>query len=202
MKKKPSAAAIAGAFGQPAAAEPSITVRKGTAVGQSTMMADAAPQAAGAVDVEPIIAKARAGLPKQLLDIFDKAVLSGMRVMFDKGSHQMMLDELDKPGPLAERLSNGIIALVYLLWQQSNKSLPPQIMVPLTLVLTLRAFEFLQESQDPEATPDMMGEAVADAVKGVMDRFGATEDVLRKMAAQGKGQPAAGGMLSAAQKGK
>lgn len=160
------------------------------------------PQAAGAVDIAPILAKVEAGIPANLKDIFSKAVLSGMRILFDKSSHQMMLEELKQPGPLATRISNGIIKLVYMLWTQSNKTLPPQIMVPLTLTLTLRAFDFLQQSRDPEATKEVLGEATADAVQGVMDRFGATADKLPSLVkGQQGGAPAPGGMLAAAGKG-
>lgn len=162
---------------------------------------------AGRIDVAPIIAATDAKIPPNLKDIYDKSILSGMRVMFDKASHKMLLDELEEPGPLATRIANGIIKLVYLLWKQSNYTLPPQIVVPVTLVLTLKAFEFLQQSKDPEATKEVMGEAVADAVQGVMDRFGANQAALpgllkaQQQGAQGGAQPqpsAPGGMLAAA----
>lgn len=163
--------------------------------------APAAPeqQAPGSIDVEPMIAKAREGIPANMQDVFDKAVLSGMRVMFDASSHEMTLAELDGPEPLEVKLSNGTIKLVYMLWEQSNKTLPPQLLVPLTLVLTLRAFEFLQMSKDPEATKEVMGEAVALAVQGVMDRAGATADKIPElMKQQGGSTPPAQGMIAAA----
>jgi hypothetical protein len=124
------------------------------------------------VDVDPIIAKVQQSIPPQLKDIYDKAVLSGMRIMFDSQSHQMMLDALDQPGPLATRISNGIIQLMYLLWTQSNKTLPPQIIVPVTLTLTLKAFDFLQKSGEPDATKQVLGDATQQAVEGIMSRFG------------------------------
>lgn len=136
----------------------------------------------GVADVKAIIANAREQIPQEQLDIFDKVVLSGMRIMFDKQSHQMMLDELNKPGPLATRISNGMIALIYMLWEKSNKTIPPQLIVPVTLTLTLRAFEFLLESKDPDATREVLGEAVAESVEGVMSRFGATPDKIPALA--------------------
>lgn len=169
---------------------------------------------AGGVDIEPMIAKAHENIPPNLRPMLDKVVLSGMRIMFDKSSHQMALAELDKPGPLAQRIMNGMVALMYLLWKQSNQSIPPQLIVPATLILTLRAFQFLQMSKEPEATKEVLGEAVADSVQGVMDRFGATQDkipaLLKGQGAQAEqpGAPAApppgtapqpqGGMLDAA----
>lgn len=152
----------------------------------------------GAVDVDALIAEANKNIPANMAPIFEKVVLSGMRIMFDKGSHEMMLAELDGPGPLAEKLANGIIKLVYMLWQQSNKTIPPQLMVPATLVLTLRAFQFLQESKDPEATKQVLGQAIELAINGVIERFKGPDE-------QGGQQPAAapqGGMLAQAAKGK
>lgn len=166
-----------------------------------------------AIDVEPMIAKAKAGVPANLQPILDKVILSGMRIMFDRSSHQMALAELNKPGPLAQRLTNGMVALMYLLWTQSNKTIPPQLMVPATLILTLRAFQFLQLSKDPEATKQVLGDAVHDSVQGVMDRFGATAAALPSLLKGGQkpGAPPAtvpaapaapqpqGGMIDAAQ---
>lgn len=151
---------------------------------------------ASQVDVKPMIDKAVAAIPPNLKPIFDKIVLSGMRILFDKSSHEMALAELNKPGPLAQRLSNGMVALMYMLWTQSNKTIPPQLMVPATLVLTLRAFEFLQMSKDPEATKQVLGDAVADAVQGVMDRFKDAPSASQPGAPTAPpAPPAGGGML-------
>jgi hypothetical protein len=151
----------------------------------------------GAVDVDQIVATARKDIPANLQPVFDKIVLSGMRIMFDKSSHKLMLDELEQPGPLAQRLSNGTIKLMYMLWQQSNKTIPPQLMVPATLVLTLRAFQFLQESQDPEATKEVLGQAVELAVNGVIERFKPAGGE-QAPAPGAQDAPPQGGMLDAA----
>lgn len=134
--------------------------------------------AAGAVDIEAIIAQASQKVPPQLKPMFDKVVLSGMRIMFDKQSHGMMVEALDKPGPMAKRISDGVIQLMYLMWKQSNHTIPPQTIVPAAVVLTLRVFQFLQESKDPEATPAVLGDAMHQVVQGILDRFGASEDKL------------------------
>lgn len=178
---------------------------------QQKMPASApAPQQGGQVDIEAIVNQARAKIPPAQQQVFDKVILSGMRIMFDKNSHQMTLDQLNQPGPMATRISNGIISLIYMLWTKSNKTIPPQLIVPATLVLTLRAFQFLQQSKDPEATREVLGEAVAEAVQGVMDRFGATQDKIPALMKGQAGAPAGapapaapmpaqpGGLLSAA----
>jgi hypothetical protein len=130
------------------------------------------------INVGELIADIDGKIPENLKPIYQKAVLSGMRIMFDKQSHKMLLDQIDKPGPMPQKMADGVIGLIYLLWTQSNKTLPPQIIVPLTVVLTLRGFQFLQESKDPEATNDVLGEAMALATTGIMAKFGVNEDQL------------------------
>jgi hypothetical protein len=149
------------------------------------------------IDLKPILDKVQ--VPPNLKGIFDKAVLSGMRIMFDKQSHKMLLEQIEKPGPMPQKLGEGIVVLVYMLWTQSNKTLPPQIIVPLTVRLTVEAFDFLQKSGDPDATKEVLGEAMDVAVTGVMDRFGATQDKIPELVKQsqsGAAQQPQGGMLS------
>jgi hypothetical protein len=150
------------------------------------------------VDVDPIIDNVLSKIPQELQEPFSKIILSGMRVMFDQATHKMLLDELNKPGALDDRISNGIITLIYLLWERSNKTMPPQLVVPATFVLTLEAFRFLQDAQDPEATKTVLGNSVEKSVGGVMERFGVPPDnieqVLRQYAAENlQGAPKAGG---------
>lgn len=155
----------------------------------------AIPQAGadGKIDVNAIIDKIQ--VPPNLKSIYDKAIVSGLRIMFDKKSHKMLLEQLDKPEPMEKKLSEGIITLVYMLWTESNKTLPPQILVPITVTLTLRAFEFLQDSGDQEATKEALGEAMHMAVVGLMERCGVPQDQLQQMANKVQGGAANGGGL-------
>jgi hypothetical protein len=153
----------------------------------SAPSAQAAPAIGGQVDVPALVAQVEAKIPANLKDIYNKAVLSGMRIMFSGQSHHLLTDALDKPGPLATNISNGIIQLMYLLWTQSNKTLPPQIIVPVTVTLTLKAFDYLQHSHDPQATKDVLGQATTLAIHGIMARFGVGQ------APQAGAQPPSGG---------
>ena len=164
-------------------------------VQQVEQQAESQSTPSGKVDVDAIIDQIQ--VPDELKDVFDKTILSGMRLMFDKQSHQMMLDELDKPGPLTERLSNGMISLVFMLWQQSNRTLPPQLLIPVTVVLTLRAFEFLQESGEAEATPQVLGDAMDAAIEGILQRSG-VEGGMEGLAQQGQASKSAANAAASA----
>lgn len=147
-----------------------------------------ASDAPGAVDVDAILAKVQ--IPPKFQAIYQKAVLSGMRIMFDAKSHKMMEDQLAKPGPLPDKMAEGMTGLIYMLWTQSNKTLPPQIIVPLTFTLTLKAFDFLQKSGDAEATKEVLGEAVEKSLTSVMTKFGVTPDQIPQILQQMKGSVA------------
>lgn len=125
--------------------------------------------AGGMVDVKQI--ESGINVPANLKPMYDRIVLSGMRLLFSKDSHQLLLDQLNQPGPLAQKISDGIISLMYILWQQSNQTIPPQLMVPATTALTLNAFDYLQQTGNPEATPEVLGEALDGAVNGILQRF-------------------------------
>lgn len=148
------------------------------------------------INVDQLVADIDGKIPANLKDIYQKAVLSGLRIMFDKSSHGMLLQELEKPDPLPNKIANGTIALIYMLWTQSNQTLPPQIIVPLTVVLTLRAYEFLLKSGEPEATKEVLGEAMALATTGIMSKFGVAEDQLPSLVKGGK-PPAKPGLIDA-----
>jgi hypothetical protein len=145
-------------------------------------VADQAGQNAGPVDIAAILAKVK--IEPQFKKMYDMAVLSGMRFMFDKSTHQNALKYLDQPGPMAEKLAKGIVGVMYFIWEQSNKTLPPQIIVPVTFTLTLHAFDFLQKSDDPEATRDVLGDAVEKAIAGIMGKFGVAPDQIQQIIEQ------------------
>jgi hypothetical protein len=146
------------------------------------------------INVDKLVSDIDGKIPANLKPIYQKAVLSGERIMFDKQSHKMLLDELEKPDPMPDKIANGMIALIYMLWTQSNQTLPPQIIVPLTVVLTLRAFEFLQKSGEPDATKEVLGEAMALATTGIMAKFGVNEDQLPGLVKGGR--PARDGLIN------
>jgi hypothetical protein len=85
---------------------------------------------------------------------------------------------------MAEKLAKGIVGVMYFIWEQSNKTLPPQIIVPVTFTLTLHAFDFLQKSDDPEATRDVLGDAVEKAIAGIMGKFGVAPDQIQQIIEQ------------------
>lgn len=85
----------------------------------------------------------------------DRIVTAGMKVMFDPKTHQMMLDEIKKPGPIEQKLGMSIAGLMGLLVKESNNSLPPQLLIPAGIVLLAHASEFLVQAGIPCSDHDI-----------------------------------------------
>jgi hypothetical protein len=125
---------------------------KGSPAGKAAP-ADKAP--AGKTSPEAI----RAGLhlqPKEAAQL-DRIVLAGRKVMFAKQSHKMFLEQLDGPGDIAQKLGQGVAGLMGLLWQESRRSLPPQLLIPSGMVLVAVAADFLRKGGMEVTDEDVAG---------------------------------------------
>jgi hypothetical protein len=143
----------------------------------------------GPVDVEAILAKMN--IDPQVKTLFDKALIHGMRVMFDQEQFKQTAQYLNQPGDMAKKIADGVVTVVYMLWKKSNETLNPKIIAPLTFALTLKAFEFLQEAKNPEATKEVLGNAVDQSVSTILQKFGVDEATIQKVVAQQKQQAGA-----------
>lgn len=120
----------------------------------------------------------RAGvkIPPQLADAARRIVLAGRKVMFSKETRKMVMDALsDRNTSVEERIGKAISDLMVLLWMQSNKSMPPQLVAPCATLLACDAIEFMAEAGeefDPGVTLEM-------AITMTLERFGVTPDKLQ-----------------------
>lgn len=111
-------------------------------------------------------------LPPELRDAYKRVIVAGMKVMFDPKTHQLMLKQLQEPGPIGQKLGQGIAGLMLLLFQQSNKTMPPQILIPAGLELLMQAVYFLRKSKLAMPNNADIGEATQVMVDTIMQKFG------------------------------
>lgn len=136
------------------------------------------------IDIDSILAKVE--IPPDQKDIYEKCLVNGMRFMFDKGAFEETAKQLAKNEPMAKKIADGVVAVVYMLWEKSNKTLNPGVIVPVTFALTLKGFEFLQEAGNPEATKEVLGDAMVMSVTTIMQKFGVPPDKIEQLVAQNK----------------
>jgi hypothetical protein len=156
--------------------------------------------------MSPQAIEAKLALPGPLKEQLDKIVVAGLKIMFDEKTHQLMLTELDKPGPIEQRLAEGITGLVALLFEQSQRSIPPQLLIPAGLMLLAYAVQFLEKSGE-EVTPKQFAAALKLMIEAILRMGQVDPDKLKAHLSKGttaapaeQPMPAApGGLVAQAQ---
>ena len=95
-----------------------------------------------------------AKLPPAKSHALDRIIIAGMRIMFSAQTHQMMLQELQAPGAISDKLAQGITKLILLMLKESNGTMPPDLFIPAGTILLAKAAEFLNQSGTPVSEDD------------------------------------------------
>lgn len=111
-------------------------------------------------------------VPPELQNAYERTVIAGMKMMFSKESHGYMLKELQKPGDLGDKLGKNIAGLMLLMFKESNKTMPPQVIIPAGLELLMQAADFLKNTKMGEPTNEELGRAMQVMITTVMQGFG------------------------------
>jgi hypothetical protein len=171
-------------------------------VGQEEYMgpeeaANGEPEAAGPFR-EQVGAKIE--VPPEMQEAYERIILAGMKVMYSEETGRMAMDSLQGEGPIEQRLAKGICDLMVLLWQESNQSMPPQLIIPAAVELLSDAADFMNESGMEQVDMPQLGEAMRLMVGMILERFGVTPESVQQGAAeegvmpqQGAGQVPGGG---------
>lgn len=135
-------------------------------------------------------------MPPELQEAYERVVIAGMKVMFSKDSHQLMLQQLQQGGSMGERLGKGVAGLMFLLFKQSNATIPPQVIIPAGVELLAQAADFLKQAGMGEVTNEDIGEGMQIMITTILDKFGVSQEQMQQMLNQYSNQniPAPGSM--------
>lgn len=120
-------------------------------------------------------------MPPELQEAYDRVVIAGMKVMFSQESHKLMLKELQRKGPVAEKLGSGIAGLMLILFKESNETLPPAVMIPAGLQLLMQAVDFMRQTGLEKVTNKDIGDAIEIMVVTLMKKFGVQPEQMEKL---------------------
>ncbi len=135
-------------------------------------------------DLSPEAIEAKMHLTGKQPEQLKRIVLAGMKVMFDKSTHKLMLDQLNGPGTIAQKIGQGVAGLLAMLWQESKQSLPPQLLIPAGMVLVAHAAKFLRDSGQDISDQDI-GQAIEAMTTALLHAGGVDS---QKLAAIGGGE--------------
>jgi hypothetical protein len=120
-------------------------------------------------------------MPPELQEAYDRVVIAGMKVMFSKESHKLMLDELQKKGPIGQKLGMGIAGLMLVLFKESNETIPPQVIIPAGVNLLSRAADFIRKSGIDSITNADVGDAMEIMISTILQKFGVSPEQMEQM---------------------
>ena len=79
-------------------------------------------------------------------------------------------------GPVSERLGIGIAGLLATLFKESNKTMPPAVIIPAGVYLLAQAADFLKQSQIENIDDKAIGDAMQIFVETTIKMFGGDTD--------------------------
>lgn len=120
-------------------------------------------------------------MPPELQEAYERVVVAGMKVMFSKESHRAMLKELERPGPMDQRLGKGVAGLMLLLFKESNGTMPPAVIVPAGVKLLMEAVDFMRETGLGDPTNNEIGNGMQIMISIILEKFGVAPDKMEQM---------------------
>ena len=120
----------------------------------------------------------RNNVPPGMRDAYSKVVGAGMKIMFDKSTHQYMVDQLSAEGSMDDKLAEGVVSLMTMLMQNSKGAFPQQLIIPAGIELMLHAADYVAQTTGEAITPEIIGSAIHKFVISIFDRAGIKENML------------------------
>lgn len=132
-------------------------------------------------DLNAEIIKENIKMPPEFQEAYERVVIAGMKVMFSKESHKLMLAELQKEGPIGQKLGMGIAGLMLLLFKESNQTMPPQVIIPAGVELLMQAADFIRNTKMEKITNADIGEAMELMTSTILQKFGVDPEQMGEM---------------------
>ena len=145
-------------------------------------------------DINAETVKENIKMPPELQNAYEKVVIAGMKVMFSKQSHKLMLEELQKEGPLSEKLGKGIAGLMLLLVKQSNNTMPPEVIIPAGVNLLSQAADFIRKTKLENITNSVVCYAMETMITTLLDKFDVDSEKMKHMTDQSSTRKISSGM--------
>lgn len=115
------------------------------------------------------IAKA---MPEEFAQAFAQVVKAGMKVLFSDETHELMLQQLEEEGDIAQSAGNAIAGLMSMLFEKSNQSMPPEVIIPAGTYLMAEAADFIEQVTGETLTGETLANAAAVMTETLMGAFG------------------------------
>lgn len=138
----------------------------------------------GQEDLTPESARAQMKLPDDLRQVYERVVDGGLKLMFSDQTREQTLQFMQGEGDPAEKMGEGVAAVMATLFKQSNNTMPPQVIIPAGVELLLHAVDVVKKSGG-QWSQDDTAESMANMVEAIFRQFGTSLDQVGGMMQQG-----------------
>ena len=118
----------------------------------------------------PQAVRSQLKVPAQFQQALDRTILAGRKVLYSAQMAPQIQQLMQSPGSMGEKLGKGVVALIGILIDKSNRTIPPQVLIPAATVLVAEAGELVQASEQDVA------EGMAAAIEGILKMAKITPD--------------------------
>jgi hypothetical protein len=116
-------------------------------------------------------------LPPPMQGPYARIVMAGQKIMFSQQMTPQITALMKGQGTLGQKIGNGVTALLAILIDQSNHTLPPQLLIPAGVELCTDFADLLRGSGVQVADNDT-SEGIETMVAAVMQKLGVTPQKL------------------------
>jgi hypothetical protein len=113
-----------------------------------------------------------AKIPPQYQAALKVFILAGKRTMYSPQSRKLLQRELAKPIPLPQKLAEGVVGLVLILYMENGRRIPLPILIPAAIELLGDAAQFVGQITGQQVTKQIYGQAVALATAMLAKKLG------------------------------
>lgn len=115
--------------------------------------------------------RAKMNLPPELKKAYERVVQAGLKLMFDPRTREQTMQMMASPGDPVPKIAQGVGAVMVALYQQSNGTMPQDIIIPAAVELVAHVVEVARDA-GAEVTDEQMGEAIAATIEFIAQKFG------------------------------
>lgn len=125
---------------------------------------------------DPILERAERALEAkvqpEMMDAYKRIVVAGMKVMFDQATHAMMVKALHSNPDIVKAISEGIAALMAILYRESKNTMPMSPAMFAMVTLMLHALDYAEKTMGAKVTPELVAQCTQAASEAVLRKFG------------------------------
>ena len=124
-------------------------------------------------------------VPPELKGAFQRIIVAGEKVLYDKSTGDLVQQQLNQPGDPAHIAGEGVAKLFMLLFQQSKQTMPMKAGIPAAQMLLCEVLSFMESIGKVKVDDALIAAATKELMNYLLQAFGISQEKLQKMATAG-----------------